>query len=64
MGSIRKSSRDTPQDLDVELSNYIADIDDIIRKDSTASGGGGGGYVGVPPPPPHTHTQHDVESTQ
>ena len=46
MGSIRKSSRDTPQDLDVELSNYIADIDDIIRKDSTASGGGGGGEEG------------------
>jgi hypothetical protein len=41
VGSVRKSSRDTPQDLDVELSNYIADIDDIIRKDSNATSGGG-----------------------
>jgi hypothetical protein len=39
LGSVRKSSRDTPQDLDVELSSYIADIDDIIRKDSTGGGG-------------------------
>jgi hypothetical protein len=41
VGSVRKSSRDTPQDLDVELSNYIADIDDIIRKDSNETSGGG-----------------------
>ena len=34
---------DTPQDLDVELSTYIADIDDIKKPSDTGGGGGGKG---------------------